>query len=127
MVVISLGVGLLLPSSGLPERIGRGTRALCLALLQTGVTVPQDVTILRGGLLPHLFTLARTKRAFSSLSRWRSVFCGPFQGLLPPGVTRRPPLWSPDFPPWKTFFKDLPEQPPLKPYPSLLKNLNLIL
>lgn len=31
-------------------------------------------------------------------SRWRSLFCGPFQGLLPPGVTRHPPLWSPDFP-----------------------------
>jgi len=68
VVVISLGRGSPLSSSGLPERFGRGTHALYLALLRTGVTVPQDVTILRGGLLPHLFTLARTKRASALLA-----------------------------------------------------------
>ncbi len=28
----------------------------------------------------------------------RSFFCGTFQGLPPPGVTRHPALWSSDFP-----------------------------
>jgi len=60
-VVISLGRGLPLFSSGLPEGIGRGTRALSLALLQAGVAVPLPVTRECGGLLPHLFTLARTR------------------------------------------------------------------
>ena len=50
----------------------------------------------RGALLPHRFTLASPRRT------WR------FGGLLsvalsvgsrPPGVTWRPALWSPDFPP----------------------------
>jgi len=70
----------------------------CLALLRVGVTVPLPVTRECGGLLPHLFTLARTRGKIPS-GRWRSVFCGPVQGLPPPGVTRHPPLWSPDFPP----------------------------
>ncbi len=82
-----------------PGALGGAPLRPCLALLQAGVTVPLPVTRECGGLLPHLFTLART-HGKNPMGRWRSVFCGPVQGFLPPGVTRRPPLRSPDFPPW---------------------------
>ena len=50
----------------------------------------------RGALLPHRFTLTssgRTRRFGGLLSVALSV------GSRPPGVTWRPTLWSPDFPP----------------------------
>ncbi len=39
------------------------------------------------------------------VSAGRSVFCGTFPGSLPLGVTQRPALRSPDFPPSGTHFK----------------------
>jgi hypothetical protein len=36
----------------------------------------------------------------------RSAFCGTFPGSPPLGVTQRPALWSPDFPPSGTHFNN---------------------
>jgi hypothetical protein len=105
VVVISLGQRVTpLPQAAYPS-LRAGHPWLCLAFLQAGVAVPSPVTRACGGLLPHLFTLALTPKIGGS---GRSVFCGPIQGLLPPGITRRPPLWSPDFPHRKaeTFLRD---------------------
>ena len=52
----------------------------------------------RGGLLPHLFTLANRS--------WRSVFCGTVRQpscLDRPGVTWQRAQWSPDFPRGESF------------------------
>ncbi len=63
-------------------------------LLQAGFTMPPPVTGRRGALLPHPFTLAGgLLPAGGLLSVALSL------GSPPPGVTRRPALWSPDFPP----------------------------
>ena len=72
---------------------GPASNASLFGLAPDGVYRACRVTTTTGGLLPHRFTL--TPR----LPTRRSAFCGTFRGLLPLGVTQRPALRSPDFPP----------------------------
>ena len=62
-------------------------------LAPNGVYHAVDCYQLRGGLLPHPFTLTGFRGSLGGLlSAALSV------GLHPPGVTWRSTLWSPDFP-----------------------------
>lgn len=85
------------------ERLKQPTRVRCgphhaplFGLAPDGVYLATDCCQPRGALLPHLFTLAcaPANRAIGGLfSAALSV------GSRRPGVTWRPALWSPDFPP----------------------------
>jgi len=65
----------------------------------------QPVTRTAGGLLPHHFTLTRTRHGCGAIGRpccqrgsGRYVSVALSVGFPLPGVTRRPALWSSDFP-----------------------------
>ena len=85
------------------ERLKQPTRVRCgphhaplFGLAPDGVYLATDCCQPRGALLPHLFTLAcaPANRAIGGFfSAALSV------GSRRPGVTWRPALWSPDFPP----------------------------
>ncbi len=67
-----------------------------LGLAPGGGCLAAPVTRRAGGLLPHLFTLARTCAAAQAAG---GLFLWPYpRGYPLPGVTRRHALWSADFP-----------------------------
>jgi len=67
-----------------------------LGLAPGGGCLAAPVTRRAGGLLPHLFTLARTDAHASAVG---GLFLWPYpRGYPLPGVTRRHALWSADFP-----------------------------
>ena len=88
-VTICLAPALPPGSSDQPEALARLRRARSRASPRPpiwscsgwGLPTP-PVTRGCGELLPHLFTLARTRRR---AGRWRSGFCGTFRGVTPPG------------------------------------------
>ena len=104
--IIYLGWGSLLTSSGLPENIGRtalspptkGRDRLLLGLAPDGVYHATHVTMGAVGSYPAFSPFPWSPRG---ATRWY-LFCGTFRSLSItdnlPGVTRRPVLWSPDFP-----------------------------
>ena len=92
VTVIPLGAQLPAPSSNLPGRHGPGRPPSLFGLAPDGVCRACRVTAASGGLLPHRFTL--TPHAAG-----RFAFCGAVRGSPLLGVTQRPALWSPDFPP----------------------------
>lgn len=78
------------------HRRPEGRRPAPLFGLAPGGVFPATGLRRRGALLPHLFTLAVAPRE----ARLGGVFSVALSvGLRPPGVTWRPVLWSPDFPP----------------------------
>ena len=78
--------------SGLPESGASDTMGFLFGLAPGGVYLATDCYQPRGALLPHHFTLTR-RLSGGMLSVALAV------GSRPPGVTWRPALWSPDFPP----------------------------
>ncbi len=78
--------------SGLPESGASRTMGFLFGLAPGGVYLATDCYQPRGALLPHHFTLTR-RLSGGMLSVALAV------GSRPPGVTWRPALWSPDFPP----------------------------
>ncbi len=78
--------------SGLPESSASSTMGFLFGLAPGGVYLAADCYQPRGALLPHHFTLTR-RLSGGMLSVALAV------GSRPPGVTWRPALWSPDFPP----------------------------
>ena len=83
-------------SCGLPAaQVARVRPRRLFGLAPTGGYRAAPVARARGGLLPHLFTLARRRRTGGMFSVALSV------ALRRPGVTWQPTLWSSDFPrPW---------------------------
>ena len=102
-MTIPLAPALLTGSSNLPgsseraaqpaPRRGEHARGCCFPIWSCSVRgfACHICCQMRGALLPHLFTLARLRRAVCFLCHW-SV------GSPRPGVTRRTALWSSDFP-----------------------------
>ncbi len=78
--------------SGLPESGASSAMGFLFGLAPGGVCLAADCCQPRGALLPHHFTLAR-QQSGGMLSVALAV------GSRPPGVTWRPALRSPDFPP----------------------------
>jgi len=78
--------------SSLPESGASHTVGFLFGLAPGGVYLAADCCQPRGALLPHHFTLTGPESG-GMLSVALSV------GSRPPGVTWRPALWSPDFPP----------------------------
>ena len=78
--------------SGLPEPGASDTMGFLFGLAPGGVCLAADCCQPRGALLPHHFTLTGPESG-GMLSVALSV------GSRPPGITWRPALWSPDFPP----------------------------
>ena len=60
----------------------RAISSLLFGLAPNGVYRAALVAESRGGLLPHRFTLARSA---NHRARWRSVLCGTFHRVAPPG------------------------------------------
>src|SRR5919106_5348825 len=93
-VTIHLGRPLPAASCGLPGGALRRTSSprLLLGLAPNGVCRAAAVARGAGELLPHRFTLTRSR------SSRRFAFCGTFRGSLRLGFPQRPALRSPDFP-----------------------------
>ena len=71
------------PLAAYPSVIARrAISPLLFGLAPNGVYRAAPVTESRGGLLPHRFTLARCAKY---RARWRSILCGTFHRVAPPG------------------------------------------
>ena len=95
---IPLGAQLPAPSSNLPERRMAGPAAFPIwSCSGRGMPSTPGCPGAWWALAPPFHPCLRRKR------RRRSAFCGAVRGSPLPGVTRRPALWSPDFPPRNGF------------------------
>lgn len=94
-VVIPLGVRLPVPSSNLPESIGRASRSTFLfGLASDGVFLAYGVTVAAGRLLPYRFTLTlRERMAVCFLWHFPKIA---LPGRYPASCSTKPGLSSPN-------------------------------
>ena len=89
------------PPAAYPQCLGRGGRLSLPIWPCSGWGLPcRHCCQRRGGLLPHLFTLARSAACATAVGGLFSVALSVSarQAARSPGVTWQPAQWSPDFP-----------------------------